>query len=80
MIDSGLARVARYDPARGVNTLLTERISLASAAQRAGRAGRTAPGKVVRLWRASDEAAFEKYTPSEISCGGGNGRRRHRAV
>lgn len=67
VIDSGLARVARYDPARGVNTLLTERISLASAAQRAGRAGRTAPGKVVRLWRASDEAAFEKYTPSEIS-------------
>lgn len=67
VIDSGLARVARYDPARGVNTLLVERVSLASAAQRAGRAGRTAPGTVVRLWRQSDEASFEKFTASEIS-------------
>lgn len=67
VIDSGLARVARYDPARGVNTLLVERVSLASAAQRAGRAGRTAPGTVVRLWRQSDEASFERFTASEIS-------------
>ena len=67
VIDSGLARVARYDPARGVNTLLVERVSLASAAQRAGRAGRTAPGTVVRLWRESDEASFERFTASEIS-------------
>lgn len=67
VIDSGLARVARYDPARGVNTLLVERVSLASAAQRAGRAGRTAPGTVVRLWRESDETSFERFTASEIS-------------
>ena len=59
VIDSGLARVARYDSA--------ERVSLASAAQRAGRAGRTAPGTVVRLWRQSDEASFERFTASEIS-------------
>lgn len=50
VIDSGLARVARYDPHRGINTLLIEQISRASADQRAGRAGRTAPGLCVRLW------------------------------
>ena len=67
VIDSGLARVARYDAARGVNTLLCERVSLASATQRAGRAGRTSAGRVVKLWRQSDEQYFEKFTPSEIS-------------
>jgi len=50
VIDSGLARMARYDPHRGINTLLIEKISIASADQRAGRAGRTAPGVCVRLW------------------------------
>jgi ATP-dependent helicase HrpB len=50
VIDSGLARVARFDPYRGINTLLVERISRASADQRAGRAGRTAPGQCLRLW------------------------------
>ena len=50
VIDGGLARMARFDPYRGINTLLIERISRASADQRAGRAGRTAPGRCVRLW------------------------------
>ena len=50
VIDCGLARVARFDPHRGINTLLIEKISAASADQRAGRAGRTAPGVCVRLW------------------------------
>jgi ATP-dependent helicase HrpB len=50
VIDGGLARVARFDPHRGINTLLIEKISVASADQRAGRAGRTAPGLCVRLW------------------------------
>jgi ATP-dependent helicase HrpB len=50
VIDSGLARIPRYDPNRGINTLLVENISQASAEQRAGRAGRTAPGKALRLW------------------------------
>lgn len=50
IIDSGLAKVARYDGARGINTLFTEKIPAPSAAQRAGRAGRTAPGTCVRLW------------------------------
>ena len=50
VIDSGLARLPRYDPYRGINTLLIEKISRASADQRAGRAGRTAPGLCRRLW------------------------------
>ena len=50
VIDSGLARMARFDPYRGINTLLIEKISRASADQRSGRAGRTAPGRCVRLW------------------------------
>ena len=50
VIDAGLARIARFDPHRGINTLLVERISRASADQRAGRAGRTAPGVCLRMW------------------------------
>jgi ATP-dependent helicase HrpB len=50
VIDSGLARVARYDANRGINTLLIDKISQSSADQRAGRAGRTAPGVCMRLW------------------------------
>jgi ATP-dependent helicase HrpB len=54
VIDSGLARIARFDPRRGINTLLVEKISRASADQRAGRAGRTAPGHCLRLWTAHE--------------------------
>jgi ATP-dependent helicase HrpB len=50
VVDSGLARIPRYDPHRGINTLLVEKISRASADQRAGRAGRTSPGVCLRLW------------------------------
>jgi len=50
VIDSGLARMSRYDANRGLNTLLIEKISQSSADQRAGRAGRTAPGTCMRLW------------------------------
>src|SRR3954452_7316589 len=50
VIDSGLARIARFDPRRGINTLLVEKISCASADQPAGRAGRNAPGRCLRLW------------------------------
>jgi len=56
VIDGGLARVARYDPHRGINTLLIEKVSVASADQRAGRAGRTAPGVCVRLWTEREHA------------------------
>jgi len=56
VIDSGLARIPRYDPYRGINTLLIEEISRASADQRAGRAGRTAPGLCRRLWSHEEPA------------------------
>ena len=56
VVDCGLARVARYDPHRGINTLLIEKISVASADQRAGRAGRTAPGVCLRLWTEREHA------------------------
>ena len=54
VIDSGLAKIAKYDPHRGINTLIPEKISRASADQRAGRAGRTAPGRCIRLWSERD--------------------------
>ncbi len=63
VIDSGLARVARFDPHRGINTLLIEKISAASADQRAGRAGRTAPGVCVRLWT---EREHGQRAPQEL--------------
>lgn len=56
VVDGGLARVARFDPYRGIDTLLIEKISRASAEQRAGRAGRTAPGVCVRLWTEREQA------------------------
>ena len=56
VIDSGLAKIARFDANRGINTLLVEKISRASADQRAGRAGRTAPGLCLRLWSENEHA------------------------
>ena len=66
VIDSGLARIARYDPRRGIDTLLVERISQASAAQRAGRGGRTAPGTCLRLWTEKEHAARAAQELPEI--------------
>ncbi len=66
VIDSGLARVAGFDPRRGMDRLELKRISLASATQRAGRAGRTAPGRCLRLWPASAERAMEEFELPEI--------------
>jgi ATP-dependent helicase HrpB len=54
VIDSGYVRSARFDPRRGLDTLYTVRASRRSADQRAGRAGRTAPGTCWRLWSESD--------------------------
>lgn len=50
VVDAGLARIARYDAERGIQTIAIEDISRASADQRSGRAGRTAPGTCWRLW------------------------------
>jgi ATP-dependent helicase HrpB len=66
VIDCGLARTARFDPARGINTLLVERISVASADQRAGRAGRTAPGVCVRLWTEREHAQRAAHELPEV--------------
>ncbi len=54
VIDAGLHKVARYDADRGIDSLETERITTDAADQRAGRAGRLAPGVVRRLWDARD--------------------------
>ncbi len=67
VVDSGQARIARYDPSRGLNTLWIEKISHASAKQRLGRAGRTAPGRCVRLWSERDHAQRAEFDESEIA-------------
>jgi len=54
VVDAGLARIARFDPHRGIDTLLVEPVSQASAEQRAGRAGRIGPGRCIRLWSQTD--------------------------
>ena len=66
VVDSGLARIARHDSNRGINTLFIEKISASSAAQRAGRAGRTAPGLCVRLWTERDHQRRPLRELSEI--------------
>lgn len=66
VVDSGLARVARYDPERGIGTLLIEEISRASADQRKGRAGRTAPGTCHRLWTDSGHLNRPERNTPEI--------------
>ena len=62
VVDSGLHKVLRFDPALGLDRLETERISRDSAEQRAGRAGRTGPGRAIRLWDPRD-ALRERREP-----------------
>jgi ATP-dependent helicase HrpB len=66
VVDSGLARVARYDAERGIGTLFLESISRASADQRKGRAGRTAPGTCHRLWTESGQLNHSERNTPEI--------------
>jgi len=66
VIDSGLARIPRYDPNRGINTLLIDKISRASADQRAGRAGRTAPGRCIRLWSEAEQGERPRHETPEV--------------
>ena len=66
VVDSGLERRSVFDPASGMSRLETQRISRASAEQRAGRAGRTAPGVCYRLWGESAERTLAAYAPAEI--------------
>ena len=66
VIDSGLARASAFDPRRGINTLLIKKISRAAAEQRAGRAGRTAPGRCLRLWSTTDHSRRDEFDPPEV--------------
>lgn len=66
VIDSGLARASAFDPRRGINTLLIRKISRAAADQRAGRAGRTAPGRCLRLWSSTDHSRRDEFETPEI--------------
>ncbi len=66
VVDSGLARIMRLDQALGLNRLETVRISRASADQRAGRAGRTAPGLCHRLWTEREQHALREHESPEI--------------
>jgi ATP-dependent helicase HrpB len=66
VVDSGLVRRARFDPASGMSALLLQTVSRASAEQRTGRAGRVAPGVCYRLWSESAQAALAPFTPPEI--------------
>ncbi|MBT1159956.1 ATP-dependent helicase HrpB [Aminobacter anthyllidis] len=66
VIDSGLSRLPKYEPASGLTRLETVRASRAAADQRAGRAGRTCPGIAIRLWRAEQTAALPAFSPPEI--------------
>jgi ATP-dependent helicase HrpB len=66
VVDSGLARVMRFDARIGIDRLEVTRISRASADQRAGRAGRTAPGLCLRLWSAHDDRALRPAEEPEV--------------
>lgn len=66
VIDSGQARVPRYDPGSGLTRLETVRVSRAAADQRRGRAGRTEPGVCWRLWEAPETRALVPFARPEI--------------
>ncbi|MER8221754.1 ATP-dependent helicase HrpB [Streptomyces sp. NPDC094143] len=66
VVDSGLAREPRVDHARGLSSLTTVRASRAAGRQRAGRAGREAPGVVYRCWAEAEDARLPRYPSPEI--------------
>ncbi|WP_298724864.1 ATP-dependent helicase HrpB [uncultured Pseudomonas sp.] len=66
VVDAGLARVPRFDPGSGMTRLDTQRISRASATQRAGRAGRLQPGVCYRLWSEAQHEQLAAYGSAEI--------------
>ncbi|SIS62181.1 ATP-dependent helicase HrpB [Neptunomonas antarctica] len=66
VIDSGLSRQANYDPNTGMTRLHTRRLSRAASTQRAGRAGRMAPGTCYRLWSLEQQAQLAPFTLPEI--------------
>ncbi len=66
VIDSGLERLLNYNPASGMNGLITQPISQDSAEQRAGRAGRVSAGVAYRLWTAQQQARLQKHAMAEM--------------
>lgn len=66
VVDSGFRRVPVYEPATGLTTLATVRVSRAGADQRRGRAGRTSPGVAIRLWNEGQTSALEAFETPEI--------------
>ena len=66
VVDAGLARVPRFDPGSGMTRLDTQRISRASATQRAGRAGRMEPGVCYRLWSEAQHEQLAAYGTAEM--------------
>ncbi len=66
VIDCGLARRSRFSPRTGMSRLETVRVSRASADQRRGRAGRTAPGVCLRLWSEDEDVTLQSFAPPEI--------------
>lgn len=69
VVDGGLARRPRHDPATATNHLVTEFVSRFSAEQRRGRAGRTQPGICIRMWSAADHALLSDQAAPEITDG-----------
>jgi ATP-dependent helicase HrpB len=66
VVDTGFSRQLRFDPSTGLNRLDVLRISAASSVQRAGRAGRVAPGVCYRLWTEHTQRTLLPFTPAEI--------------
>jgi ATP-dependent helicase HrpB len=66
VIDSGLKRVSRFDPRRGMSELVTVSVSRASAEQRRGRAGRLGPGVCYRLWTEAEDRALAAFDAPEM--------------
>ncbi len=66
VVDAGRARRARFDPGSGMSRLVTEKVSKAEATQRAGRAGRMAPGDAFCLWTKGEHGALPAFAPAEI--------------
>ena len=66
VIDSGLSRRSRFDPQSGMDGLVTVAASLASAEQRAGRAGRLGPGRCLRLWSPAEQQRRPSFDPPEL--------------
>jgi ATP-dependent helicase HrpB len=66
VVDSGWKRSPQFDPNSGLSRLTTQRISHASAIQRAGRAGRLGPGHCYRLWSTGEDHGLKPFDPPEI--------------